>query len=68
MSTKPDEPIYPGLTEVGLTKREQFAAMAMHGILANPHRVGRISEITEGAVIIADSLIAALNAEGDTND
>ena len=30
------EPDHPGSIYPGLTKREQFAAMAMQGILANP--------------------------------
>lgn len=51
--------------ESGLTKREYFAAMAMQGILSNPHggddRDGDL--IARSAVAMADRLIEALNKE-----
>lgn len=45
------------------SQREEFAKAAMQGILANPHRIGRSSEVCEAAVFYADALIAALNKE-----
>lgn len=50
----------------GLTKREMFAAMSMQGILSAgnwwPDRT-LFKEIAHRAVIQADALLAALNAE-----
>lgn len=53
--------------ELGLTKREYFAAMAMQGILANPGLVDKDeridSPLSRAAVHFADKLIAALGGE-----
>lgn len=74
MATKGNEPAYPneyGLMEdlegnvvnssyVGLTKREQFAAIAMQALLtAEPDR--KIDNIVKHAVDAAEALINALN-------
>ena len=42
----------------GLTKREQFAAMAMQGILANSSN--SMSYVARDAVLMADELLAEL--------
>lgn len=70
MKVNPNENVYPvvlqhGLThdshvEVGLTKRELFAAMAMQGILANDQAA---YDPTVWAVRYADGLIVELNKE-----
>jgi hypothetical protein len=53
-----------GTTDIGLTKRELFAAMAMQGMMATSahERTRGITEhgMAKGAVIIADALIAEL--------
>jgi hypothetical protein len=49
------------IAEVGLTKRELFAAMAMQGLLANPATDGTYSQIADDAVVYADQLIKELN-------
>lgn len=49
--------------QIGLTKREVFAAMAMQGLLANADEVmGHLTErdVAEVAVRNADALLAAL--------
>lgn len=51
----------PVAQELGLTKRELFAAMAMQGLLANQHSFGsKRSEVANNAVTAADALIAEL--------
>ena len=44
--------------QAGLSKREQFAAMAMHGILANSSN--SMSYAARDAVLMADELLAEL--------
>jgi hypothetical protein len=65
-------PLGNGSSNIGLTKREMFAAMAMQGLLANDaplaDKSGNIKPSSIGdklnlAVASADALIAALNAE-----
>jgi len=52
----------------GLTKREYFAAMAMQGILAAPNSLDtHTNDIANSAVILADSLITALNTKTETH-
>ncbi len=49
---------------LGLTKREYFAAMAMQGLLACPARTDAPDDfVAQWAVNAADALIAALNKE-----
>lgn len=71
---KGNENVYPvvlqhGLThdswvEVGLTKRELFAAMAMQGMVScNVYASWNSSSVVKEAVIIADALIVELNKE-----
>jgi len=43
-----------------MTKREQFAAMAMQGMLSNSGRDGSGNQLTESAVLFADALIVEL--------
>lgn len=78
MKTNPNHPASPtengliydhsanciNVENVGLTKREQFAAMAMQGILAS-YEPGRIDyrDVATDAVTCAKALIAALNKE-----
>jgi hypothetical protein len=52
---------YTNSVHPGLTKRELFAAMAMHGLLACPATSGTPDEFARNAVAQADALIAALN-------
>ncbi len=54
--------------ELGVTKRELFAAMAMQGVLANPDWTSQANSQAEEvsmavgyAVMAADALIAKLN-------
>lgn len=63
-------PVSKEVENLGLSKREYFAAMAMQGILSNTYRVVNIGDYlyainniksTEQAVLFADSLIEALN-------
>ena len=51
------------LLNAGLTKREYFAAIAMHGIVANPS--SSIDSVSRLAVEYADALIRELNKEPD---
>ena len=62
--TNGDEPMYPVLdaskTQAhGLTKREYFAAMAMHGMITANQM--HFDNITGKSVKLADTLIAELN-------
>ena len=72
MKTNPNDPAHPyegsGLPETtGLTKREHFAAMAMQGLCVGKFHSdimqGQCVDLAEEAVIIANSLIYALNQE-----
>ena len=50
--------------EVGLSKREYFSAMAMHGLMANSAVINNSDEIlAKYAVNAADALIAELNRQ-----
>lgn len=63
--TKPNDHAFPtdlgAHTASGMTKREYFAALAMHGLLANASY--NLEYAASDAVAIADELIAALNAK-----
>lgn len=48
-------------TELGLTKREYFAAMAMQGLLSNSSEFYDSIFIADKAVVCADKLIKELN-------
>lgn len=73
METNPNEPAFAksasytdfyGLdsSQIGLTKREYFAAMAMKGIITNKDGLDiKIERIAESAVDMADALIEELN-------
>lgn len=71
--SKADEPAFPtagiqnneeSLPVGGLTKREYFAAMAMHGIIQNPGSGSvSISGIARDALRQADALLAELEKE-----
>ncbi|AFZ31651.1 hypothetical protein Glo7428_3164 [Gloeocapsa sp. PCC 7428] len=60
------------MSEIGLTKRELFAALALQGLLSNPFVMGRTPkelvesimagyDIPDLAVLVADNLIERLN-------
>jgi hypothetical protein len=50
------------LNAEGLSKREYYAAMAMQGLLANPHQdVINLENIAAAAVMHADDLLIALS-------
>lgn len=51
------------LHDRGLTIREYFAGLAMQGMLANSAMDLTNLEITHGAVLVADALLAALEAD-----
>lgn len=71
------EPVFPvpaqGMIYTGITKRELFAAMAMHGMLANsyqqdflnqtPLSLASKSQIADLAVDQAEALIEALSKD-----
>ena len=72
--TKPFDAIHPWGTDsirgnLGLTKREYFAAMALQGLLARDIEAPMLTAngvkkyYEEVAVIFADALIAALNRD-----
>ncbi len=48
---------------IGLTKREQFAAMAMQGFAANPEQYSSVTIMAEDSVRWADTLLKALDNE-----
>lgn len=54
-----------GELHTGLTKREYFAAIAMQGLLANPNTLNRGGIIATESVIIADSLLKALETKSE---
>jgi hypothetical protein len=61
-----NEPITGTDNQIGLTIRQQFAAMAMQGFCATFRGDYKVSpelahEMSKEAVLIADSLIAELN-------
>lgn len=47
----------------GLTKREQFAAMAMQGLKTGDYHT--FSDMASDAVMIADALLAQLEEKGE---
>jgi hypothetical protein len=49
----------------GLTKRELFAAMAMHGLMASGKWTGDISATNRDAIRLADDLLAELEKKSD---
>ena len=51
------------VTAFGLTKREQFAAMAMQGLKTGDYHT--FSDIVSDAVMMADALLAKLEEKGD---
>jgi hypothetical protein len=66
----PNSPAFPlGIEsgyepDKGLLKREYFAALAMQGLLANPHSYGcSAATIAADSVKNADALIAELSKE-----
>lgn len=63
MKTEPNDPAFNQNAEIGINKREYFAAMAMQGLLINAMEFGRTheTEISRQAVLYADALIAELN-------
>lgn len=69
MKTQPNEPIHPivihgGVHSRGMTKREEFAAMAMQGIIS---RTSISTKATaKSAVSYANALIEELNRDGET--
>ena len=69
MRTEANDPINPVGSEHyssfrGLTKREYFAAMAMHGILSNPEsKLSLVKNVVESSVFCADELIKELNKQ-----
>lgn len=71
---KADDPVFPMLipsdsyysVDLGLTKRELFAAIAMNGYCMNPaYAVCKAAPIAAQACAQADHLLAALAAKGD---
>ena len=69
MKTKTDDQAYPCFhgdafkPQIGLTKREIFAAMAMQGLMSNIDPENYRDYIAENSVRIADALINKLNKE-----
>lgn len=70
--TNPDHPAFLKadhmyMSELGLTKREYFAAMAMQGIEARQPggKLSGFDEFAYLAVQMADALIAELNKEAE---
>lgn len=71
MITRPDDTTFPCyednegkivITEIGLTKRELFSAIALQGLLANPSRMEFPQDpYAVQAVEFADKLIEQLN-------
>lgn len=60
------ERAYPCLTsedcgDLGLTKREHFAVIAMQGLLSNPNNSNSVEEITKKAVIYSDAILKQLD-------
>lgn len=56
--TEDHKPYY--YSNPGLTKREYFAGLAMQGILACPNSSGKVDDIVNGSVELADALLKAL--------
>ena len=65
-SEEPAFPVAPdvvgcGLSPVGLTKREYFAAVALKGLLSTDSRLSEFCQVAANAVMAADALIAELS-------
>jgi hypothetical protein len=61
-----NDPVYPNYffnPELGLTKRELIAAMAMQGILANAESYVQPNNVADFSVKQADALIERLAAD-----
>jgi hypothetical protein len=51
------------ISQMGLTKREYFAAMAMQGLLSNTDvDTRKTDELTRSCVILADTLLSQLES------
>jgi len=69
MITRPESAAFPyldgeealSIAEVGLTKRELFAALALQGMLANPNMNWAVHNLASDAVGAADLSIEELN-------
>lgn len=64
MKTLPNDLAYPSredFNELGLTKREYFAAMAMQGLMTHDSKDLSYDYLTKIAVLYADVLIVELN-------
>lgn len=68
--SKGSEPAYPVVGElmvvqnIGLTKRELYAAMAMQGFVAcSPDPISSSGDLASESVKMADALIAALEGK-----
>ena len=59
----PAMPFEGGKPYYGLTKREQFAAMAMQGLETYDYHT--FNDMASDAVMIADALLAQLEEKGD---
>lgn len=76
MIVRPESAAFPyldgenelSIAEVGLTKRELFAAMVLQGILANRAIEGEHKEFADDAVELADWLIEKLNQRSDVRE
>jgi hypothetical protein len=49
------------IKELGLTKREYFAGLAMQGLLSNPNKTSNPIQISLDAVMYADELLKQLS-------
>ena len=56
MST-PNDPMYPGMTHIGMTIRQRFVMAAMQGLCARSSGLG-FSETIKSAIEIADAALA----------
>jgi hypothetical protein len=72
MKTNSEDHAFPmsDLSELGLTKREYFAALAMQGLLSNAHvvfaiRIGDdgMERVAKASIVMANILIKELNME-----
>ena len=53
-------------TQLNLTRREYFAALAMQGLMANSSSEASVKEIAEIAVTAADEMIDALDWKSES--
>ena len=69
MKTNKNDSVYPcgyknaNANQMGLSKREYFAVMAMQGLLAGADFNMQLNELVLQSLSCADALIKALNAE-----